>query len=491
MAVDYLNAYSPDETVLSELTSDDETPPSTPVVTVNVSATARSDLLYAEWGASDYESGIQRYEYGVATHEHGPGEQGVAGSMPTGPTQEVLIGGAQPGEVLPDVLGWTDAGGRSAANLRGLELDHGSTYTVAVRATNGAGLASIGISEPILVDLTPPERPVIDSFARTTADGMPNSVQFHFSPGSDPETEVVAHAFALGTEPPSTPDDGAEAGDALDQPLEFAGGVTLSGEDEDEDEEAFIAADLFPWTEIEDGTAIVVDLPLHGGEDVYLFVRARNAVGLESWSARRLQVEYPDDTPPQAGPVRAWPSGADEIVVAWGSGRDDESGVAAYRFAVSTSPEPADDLLWTEVESEHIPYVLGQGTGAIPLDGPPSVLDLEQIADSQISGAYPAYIVRAVQAAVQRAGGQAASPPPQGGEPDGQAAAGALLAMGAAGQPGAQAGSYPYRYAKSIAAASRVRTFYAFVRTVNGSGLTTTRSWGPFQVFGAAPGGDE
>lgn len=424
----YLDTWSPDEPVLSQVESGDTTPPLQPTVTLNVSATARSDLVYAEWGASDAESGIQRYEYALMTYSEPAetGETGVIGGL--APVSHAIGGVIGQWEPDPDVLDWTDAGGRKSANLRGLSLEHGHRYVVLVRATNGVGLTSVGSSEPILVDLTPPRPASIDTFRRTVADGKPNSVRFGLTPGSDPETGVSGHSFCIASEPA--------------------------------DDESGWTPDLFPWTPTDANEAIVVDLPMRSGESVYLVVRARNGVALERTTSRRLGVSYQDATPPVAGSMQAWASGADRIEIAWADGSDEQSGVAVYRFAVSTSREPSDDLRWTEVPADHIPYVLGAGASGLPLAGQPGPMDLAAIAGTRLPDAYPAYIVRAVEAVLV-----------------------------ASATPGPYGAGYPYRYGVSIPTATRTRTFYAFVRTVNGNGLETTRVSAPITVFGAAPGG--
>jgi hypothetical protein len=115
ISISYIEDSSPNPVPLSSLDASDDTPPAEPWVTTNVTATSRSDLLYAEWGSSDQESGIQRYEYGIGTAPEAP-----AGGAVVMPMVQIFGNAAQQAQWSPDVLPWTDAGGRTEVNIRGL-----------------------------------------------------------------------------------------------------------------------------------------------------------------------------------------------------------------------------------------------------------------------------------------------------------------------------------------------------------------------------------
>jgi len=133
---------------VSSVDTSDDSPPSQPWVGLAETTTANPEELYAQWRASDDQSGIQRYEYAVGTWS----ADGDDAPPPT------------------DVVPWTSAGGRTEAIIKELALEHGHEYVVSVRATNGVGLRSTGSSQPVLVDLTPPQGIEITRFVQETVD---------------------------------------------------------------------------------------------------------------------------------------------------------------------------------------------------------------------------------------------------------------------------------------------------------------------------------
>jgi hypothetical protein len=155
----------------------------------------------------------------------------------------------QPVQSAVSGIGWREAGGLTEANIRDVPLTSGRTYVLQVRATNGAGLASIGASQPFVADGTPPSAPVITSFVQATVDGSSASVKFSFQPGQDAESGMDAHTFALGT--------GA-------------------GKD-----------DLVAWTELGSGGGSVAALTAPSGV-LTLTVRAANRAGAQSTSSKTL-----------------------------------------------------------------------------------------------------------------------------------------------------------------------------------------------------------
>ncbi len=127
-------------------------------------------------------------------------------------------------------------------------------------ATNGVGRASIGRSDPIIVDALPPVAPQITAFQQTSADGHANSVTFTFTPGSDDVSGISGHSFALGSS--------------------------------DKDQK------LWPWTTAQGTSATIVNLPLAKGQQVTLQVKAVSGAGLETVTTKTLTISYAGTKPP-------------------------------------------------------------------------------------------------------------------------------------------------------------------------------------------------
>jgi hypothetical protein len=244
--------------------------------------------------------------------------------------------------VLADVLPWTDAGGRTEAIIKNLDLQHGYEYVLSVRATNGAALQSTGTSEPIMVDLTPPEGIEVVEFVQETVDGHPNSVKFEFTFGVEPETEVAAHYFALGT-------------------TESTG-------------------DLFPWTEALLDYGRIADLPVTAGTPIYLLVKGVNVLGLETVVTAELQLSLPDNSPPPAPMVVTDPqqssTDGSELAIGWNQVEDPESAIVSYAYGISREPiedpeEEPDILAWAPVDRAGEPYYIGKrppDVGTLPVE---------------------------------------------------------------------------------------------------------------------------
>ncbi|MBN1836886.1 MAG: hypothetical protein JW820_13610, partial [Spirochaetales bacterium] len=342
----------------SSVDTSDDSPPVEPWVSLADTATAVDNELYAQWQSADPESGIQRYEYAVGVHS-APESAGQEETEEEEEEQETddgggfylpgfgsalelangVVGGAQVvggamADVLANVVPWTDAGGRTEAIIKNLELQHGYEYVVSVRATNGVGLQSIGTSDPILVDLTPPEGIEIVELVQEAVDGYPNSVKFEFTFGEDPETEVAAHYFALGSSPTTD--------------------------------------DLFPWTEAVLNFGKIADLPVAEGSPVYLLVKGVNLLGLEAVVVAELELDYSDGSPPPAPTVVTDPQASSgdgsSLAVGWNRVLDLESGILSYAYGISSEiiEDPAaepDILAWVAVDRTEQPYYIGKRVG--------------------------------------------------------------------------------------------------------------------------------
>lgn len=282
--LEYFDPDTDTAPVVSEIDTTDSTPPTTPVVNITSPYTSSTSMLYASWYAHDPESGIQRYEYGVGMYrEKGStfqaAEEILVEEAP-GVTPAIEAAGGALGitkpetsarEVEPDVLPWQNAGGRTEANIRGLNLQNNNKYVIYIKATNGAGMSSIGESQPILVDTTPPSKPTITLFEQISIGQYPNSVRFTFEEGVDEESGVVANFFALGS------DEGSD--------------------------------DLFGWTRLNSEEGKVVDVPVPEGESIWLTIESYNGAGLKSMASRELMVHYADTTSPSSPQVVTLPSG--------------------------------------------------------------------------------------------------------------------------------------------------------------------------------------
>lgn len=340
----------------SGIVTSDATPPTVPLVILTRTLTAETEQIYARWGSSDPESGIQRYEYAIGTVGSAAAGAGQAQGQPQAMAMTALeslaqaagpVTGMQPGTMISehptDVVNWTGAGGRTEANLRGLHLEGGKRYVVSIRATNGAGLSSIGTSEPVLVDTSPPTLPRITQFAQVSADGHPNSVQFAFTFAADPESGVAAHSIAIGTSPPQTASSSQGS----------AGGVASSSAGSNDD--------LFPWTDVASGTGIVANIPADAGRPMYLLVRAINNVGLQSLASARLTFSFAGSTPPPVPQVLTAPSGftadGSKVSIGWNDAVDPSSGITRYDYGLGTTATTADVVAWTSVRPNAAPYL--------------------------------------------------------------------------------------------------------------------------------------
>lgn len=173
----------------SEVTTSDgqtvDTTPPLPIATVNdgsgadIQFTSNPFRLAANWTPSaDPESEVVKYYYAIGT---APG--------------------------ITDVKDWTDNGLNTTAESTGLNLTHGVTYYISVKALNGAGLYSnVTSSNGQMVDTTPPfpisvvyDGVVIGVDIKST----PSTTQLsaNWTPSTDDECSIIAYYYAIGTAP--------------------------------------------------------------------------------------------------------------------------------------------------------------------------------------------------------------------------------------------------------------------------------------------------
>jgi len=154
--IDYPRGAGWNDTVKATASFADYTRPTTPVVYDQGDYTSGTGQLYARWEAEDPESGIEEYLYWVGTQH-----------TMFSPLLRTYI------TIWDSVVGWTSAGGRTEINIRGLNLKHGETYYIRVKARNGAGLwSNVGVSDGITVDTTPPPTPEIHAAGIYFPDGI-------------------------------------------------------------------------------------------------------------------------------------------------------------------------------------------------------------------------------------------------------------------------------------------------------------------------------
>jgi|GEM_PF-806313 len=252
----------------------DFTPPATPVVIDDGKYTGSADTLHFVYASGDTESGIDHYEYSIGT----------------------AVG-------LTDVLGWQNAGQIKEQTVTGLSLMHGASYYMNVRAYNHAGLMSVGSSNGILVDLTPPPAPVIAVTAATT-----NEIKFNVT-ATDPESGIAGIQYTLLTSPTLPP--------------------------------------AVQWIDATPGSEIIIPGPFDAARKYYVAVRASNKVGL--WSEVSIAPAVMDKTPPSVPIVTDdgdyW-ADATVLHATWAA-QDAESGIASYSYCIGSAPGTSDIYPWT------------------------------------------------------------------------------------------------------------------------------------------------
>ena len=260
----------------------DTTPPGEPTVTDDGIYTASTSQLHASWNASDQESGILSYDYCVGT---APG--------------------------LDDVAAWQSAGSAVQQTRTGLALLDKHTYYISVRATNGAGLVgSVGSSDGITVDATPPAKPVVTDDGAYTED----HTKIHASwSSSDAESGIAKYEYSIGTTPG--------------------------------------AADVVAWKDAAFATsATETGLSLQQGAVYYVNVRAYNNLGVASdiGSSDGILVDSVSPSAPTVSDDGAYTSSITSLHAAWAAVTC-ASGVASYEYSIGTSSGSADIENWTSV----------------------------------------------------------------------------------------------------------------------------------------------
>lgn len=275
----------------------ESTPPTTPVVTDEGAYTQSTTTLRASWTSEDPETGIARFEYSIGTQPAGT-----------------------------DVVDWTDVGTQTSIERTNLNLSHGVTYYINVRAVNGIGLVSeIGSSDGITVDTTPPGLPTVnDGNFSSSATELRVTLDC-----TDQESGIAFFECAVGTSPG--------------------------------------ANNVANWTNVGPGPNIIITgLALTHGSKYYVSARAVNGAGITGPTATSDGVII-DTTGPVN--VRVWDDGqftypADRLHGRWAAS-DPESGIAAFRYCIGTAPGLNDVADWLDVgaATEHTREGLALASG--------------------------------------------------------------------------------------------------------------------------------
>ena len=232
-----------------------------------------------EWTATDPESGIKCYA-GIGAS---PGRNEITkGWIYLGNLNKFMISQDKTGETIP--------------------FAHKEKYYVTIMAENGAGLTIQQTGEPVLMDLTPPQPPVvIDEGNYTNRD---DRLKFTWKwPIGDPESGIREYWFTLTTQ------------------------KAISGGEE--------------WfTSYQMKEIILDELELLQGGTYYLAVKAINNAGTESIGfSDGILVDITAPTPPVVTDYGDFSLKNNELNVSMVAS-DAESGVAGYKLSLGTFENP-------------------------------------------------------------------------------------------------------------------------------------------------------
>ncbi|MEI6914772.1 MAG: PQQ-binding-like beta-propeller repeat protein, partial [Armatimonadota bacterium] len=361
----------------------DSTPPSTPVVTDDGAYTTMGDSLHATWFSSEPHTAITDYQYAIGT----------------------TAGGS-------NIVNWTSAGLATSITRTGLSLSDGGSYYISVKATKRSGLTStVGISDGIIVDRTPPTMPVVtddgaftsslDSLhaAWTASDAQSGIADYQYAIGTTAGGTNVVNYTSVGTATQVTrtglnlADGGkyyfsvrAKNGSGLTSGTGVSDGITVDasgpGKPVVVDDGQYTTSvsslhaswsadpgisgivdflyaigataggtDVVNWTSV--GTSLEVTragLTLISGRRYYFAVKARNAVGVTSpiGISDGITVDHSSPTQPLVIDDGQYTSSLDTLHASWSS-TDAQSGIAEYQYAIGTSSGASNVVNWTSV----------------------------------------------------------------------------------------------------------------------------------------------
>jgi hypothetical protein len=170
----------------TDATNDDDTKPTKPVFSSAFYSNSDNELVF-EYIADDPESGIAEYQYAIADSVW----------------YEFISLAAPPQRKINYVRTFASTGGRTENQVKGLDFDQSAKYYILGKAKNGAGLwSTISISDPVVVDKTPPSNFKILDFQVTTESTKKHGKRYRLTAdwenAHDPESEVL-YVVGLGT----------------------------------------------------------------------------------------------------------------------------------------------------------------------------------------------------------------------------------------------------------------------------------------------------
>ncbi|MEW6006635.1 MAG: fibronectin type III domain-containing protein, partial [bacterium] len=238
--------------------------------------------LSANWGSSsDNESGLKTYWYGVGTSLTGF-----------------------------EILDWTPI--LTTSIDLGTQFPHNTTYYFKVRAEDNAGwFSNITYSNGALLDLTPPlgiDKVLDDGYFTNGT----QSLNFSFSPSSDPESGILFYEYAIGT---------------------MAKGTNVRG-----------------FTEMETNTEFIAeDLSLLDGIKYYISVRPVNGALTKGFmtSSDGIIVDISRPSKPYVFDEGTWTSNPTELFGSWTSYA--HSGIKEYWYCIGTQPSDSSIKEWTNM----------------------------------------------------------------------------------------------------------------------------------------------
>lgn len=240
---------------------------------------ASADGIKLEWNATDPESGVKCYA-GIGASPGG--NEITKGWIYLGNLNKFMLSQDQTGATIP--------------------FTHNAKYYVTIMAENGAGLTVQQTGEPVLMDLTPPEPPVVIDEGNYT--NRNDRLKFSWKwPIGDPESGIREYWYTLTTQ------------------------KALSGGEQ--------------WfTSLQMKEVLLDELELLQGGTYYLAVKAINNADAESIGfSDGIMVDVTAPTPPVVvdyGDFSLKNNELDVSVVA----SDAESGVAEYKLSLGTYDNP-------------------------------------------------------------------------------------------------------------------------------------------------------
>ncbi len=283
---------------------------SSPPILVDTTAPHGLSITTLEQVNADNHANSVHFVFNPATDE----ESGIA-------SHSFAVGTSEGSD---DLVSWQDSSG-AEATIVNIPLPRGSTVFVTVKTVNGAGLG-IQTSDSIdlaYTDQSPPQEPVPVSISgRFISD--PGKLSIGWMHVDDPESGIVGYSYGIGTSryyPDVVPWSSVDTNENAY--------VLNQGSKQGKNKQLDYHLDL-------------ETLHLSSGKAYYILVKAKNGSGLESTGASEPVVV--DTTPPHDTEVQASEESTArdhfDITV---KAKDEESGIASYRFAVWDVQESSYD----------------------------------------------------------------------------------------------------------------------------------------------------